>query len=46
MTTTIADILERTRADQGLPPKVEDPCALANVATLLLSSSQEDRHVA
>jgi hypothetical protein len=28
--------VRRTRAEQGLPPKVEDPAALAAVAVLVL----------
>lgn len=35
---TAADRAYTEATAQGLPTRVEDPCALANVATLLLSS--------
>lgn len=31
------DLVERTRAEQGLPPKVDDVIALEQVATLVRS---------
>jgi hypothetical protein len=36
---TTAELVEQSRAAQGLPPKITDPGALAKVAQLLTGSS-------
>jgi hypothetical protein len=38
----IAELVRLTREEQGLPPKVADPTALANVATLLQLPNELD----
>ena len=39
----IAAIVARTRAEQGLPPKIEDPETLDRVARLLLRGQEHER---
>jgi hypothetical protein len=39
----LAELVCRSREAQGLPPKVEDPAALARVAGLLFVGSDVER---
>jgi hypothetical protein len=38
----LKELVARTRREQGLPPKVEDPAALARVADLLRLAPDDD----
>jgi hypothetical protein len=40
--TTIAEVVKRSRTEQGLPPTVEDRSALELVAGLLLADDDVD----
>lgn len=37
-------IAERTRLEQGLPPKIVDPVVIAKIATLVDADDQKDTH--
>lgn len=39
--TTVADVVRRTRAEQGLPPQVEDGTTLARIADLFRLPTEE-----
>lgn len=38
--TTIAELVARSRTDQGLPPKVDDPATLDRIAKLIIRREQ------
>jgi hypothetical protein len=42
----IRDLVDKTRAEQGLPPHVTDPLTLARVAEILRLSNGGDVHAA
>lgn len=45
MSESISEVVARTRREQGLPPRVEDPSLLSRVAALLLLADDDDeRH--
>jgi hypothetical protein len=47
LVATLREIVDRTRAEQGLPPHITDPLTLSTVADILrLPSTPDDRGAA
>lgn len=43
-TDELRDYVRRTRAAQGLPPKVEDPTTLQHIADLMRAAERAEPH--
>lgn len=42
----VVDLVDRTRAAQGLPPTIEDPATLAQLAAILRGAADDGRRAA
>ena len=44
MNPAVVELVTRTRAEQGLPPGIEDPAFLYDLAGKVLAATREDAH--